>query len=81
MEAIDLRNHLKDKDEDDNENYTNTVTIETKSNGYVMTTSFDDETEYSSVYCKDKDDLDLVKDIIDALGLNVSINEFTKTIN
>jgi len=83
MEAVNFKvlsekeTELKDKDGDDSETFIVSVEIESKDNGFLVSYKYDDDTIMENVYLLNRDDIPLIKDVIDALGVKVRVEDGT----
>jgi hypothetical protein len=76
MEALDLTYKLKEKDEDDSYVSVDNIVIKKVSNGWLVATTFDDDTEVTEVFDlgeKDNGNLQAIKCIIASMGLENEI--------
>lgn len=76
MEALEFKHKLKDKDEDDSYTSVENIIIKKVSNGWLVVTTFDDDTEVTEVFDlgeKDNGNLQAIKCIIASMGLENEI--------
>lgn len=75
MEALNLRSFPKDGDGGDEETFIENIIVSVKDNGFLVTCVYEDDTETQHVYTIKRDEKELVKDLINSLGLSISIKE------